>query len=237
MSRARNLAYLFVASERAENLGLVAKVVTPLALLAPAVAPYLIPGAEARPLQAVLLIAYELLVLGYVTGVRRVFRMLSLVFLFLGVALVLTALSSVLGTGPPDLLYSVSWTLRLASIVLALSLLFQLLTVGEVRYLLMRLGLGWLSEVVSVAIAQLPVVLLSFSEATVAAVLKLGGRRVSAIVKPLVVDAVITSRQVAEALYLHGLPPAPKPALFGGPADAYLILGAVTVSVASTLLA
>jgi len=237
VSRTRDLAYLFIASEKAERLGLISKIVVPLILLVPAVVPYLIPGAEARPMQPLILIAYELLVLGYVTGVGRVFRMLSLVTLFLGVALALSALSLVLGTGPPDPLYSISWTLRLMSIVLALSVLFQVLTVGEVRYLMMGLGLGWLSEVAAVAIAQLPVVLLSFSEAMVAAVLKLGGRRVSALVKPLVVDAVITSRQVAEALYLHGLPPAPRPTLLRGPLDTYLVLGAVVAAVASILVA
>jgi hypothetical protein len=236
VSGARDLAYLFVTSGRAGELGLVAKVVVPLTLLVPAVAPYLVPGAEARPSQPAVLVVYELLVLGYVAGVRRVSKMVSLVVLFLGVALALSMLSSVLGTGPPDPMYSVSWTLRLLSIVLALSMLFQLLTVGEVRYLLMRLGLRWLSEVVSVAIAQLPVVLISFSEATVAAVLKLGGRRVSAVVKPLVVDAVVISRQVAEALYLHGLPPAPRPALIRGATDVYLILGALIASSVSALV-
>lgn len=236
MSLLRDFAYAFVASERASRFGLVARALVPPLLLLSLSLPYVVPGAEMPLAQTLVALAYEASLLTYLAGPRRLLGVLRLVGAFLALGLALNLLSALLGYEPSDAAVLAARTLRMAGIVISLTLLFQLLTVGELRLLLSKLGLGrYYSEMFAVAMAQLPVAFMSFSEAYVVARLKLGGRRVSSLVKPLIVDSILNSRQVAEALYIHGIPPAPRPRLVSG-RDPLIVVPALLVSLLNVIL-
>jgi hypothetical protein len=79
--------------------------------------------------------------------------------------------------------------------------------------------------------AQLPATFIAFSESYVATKSKLGGRKIAALIKPLVVDSIVSSRYLAEALYMHGIPPAPKPKLLNMPRDLAMIVSVITITV------
>ncbi len=235
MSLVRDFAYAFLASERVGEFGLVTRVLTPLLLLSSLSLPYVVPGSRIPLVQTAAALAYEAVLVTYLAGSRRLLGVLRLVGLFLVLGFALNLLSALLGFEPSDAAVLVTRTLRMASIVIALTLVFQLLTVGEMRLLLRGLGLERYSEMFAVAMSQLPTTLVSFSEAYVVAKLKLGRRRIAALVKPLVVDSVLNSRQVAEALYIHGIPPAPKPKLVSR-RDPLMLVPAILVSLAYALL-
>ncbi len=235
MSLLRDFAYAFLVSEKAGRFGLVARLLAPLLVLLSLTLPYVIPGTRTPLSQTVSALVYEALLATYLIGSRRLLGVFRLVGFFLVLGFALNLFSAFLGFEPSDAAVLALGTLRMAGIVIALTLFFQLLTIGELRFLLRRLGLGRYSELLSVAMAQLPTTFTSFSEAYVVAKLKLGGRRVASLVKPLVVDSILNSRQIAEALYIHGIPPAPRPRLVSR-RDPLILVPAILVLLAHMFL-
>ncbi|MCS7099514.1 MAG: hypothetical protein RMH84_00225 [Sulfolobales archaeon] len=229
MSALRDFAYVFLVSEKARRFGLLGKVSVPLVLTLSLSLPYILPGIRVSPVQTVAALAYEIAIAAFLAGFRRLLDMLKLVGAFILLGYALNLLSVLVGSEPSDPVGVALRTLRIAAIVIALTLLFQMLSISEVKYILMKLGLRHYSEVLAVAMAQLPLAFISFSEAYVVAKLKLGGKNVASLIKPLVVDSILNSRYVAEALYMHGVPPTAKPRALS-PLDLVLLVPAAAIS-------
>ncbi|MEM2006926.1 MAG: hypothetical protein QW154_04760 [Sulfolobales archaeon] len=229
MSLLRDFAYAFTVSEKAEELGLAAKVLVPALFVLSLSLPYVAPWFEISAVQTLLALAYEIAVVAYLAGYRRLLGMFRLVGVIIALGFALNLISLLLGSDPANPVTMAFRALRVATIVLALILFFQLLTVGEIRYLLLKMGLKRYSEMFAVAMALLPTTFISFSEAYVVAKLKLGKKNVSSLIKPLIVDSIINSRHMAEALYMHGLPPSPRPRLVSRK-DPVVLVPAILVS-------
>ncbi len=231
MSYIRDFAYVFVTSEKASNFGFAAKIVGPGMLALSLSLPYIVPGIQLSSTQTVAAVLYGLAFLSYLASPRRVFNMVKLLTLFVVLGLLLDMFSIILGSEPSDPLRVSLRAMRMFAIVLSLTMIFQLLSITEIRYILSLLGLRRYSELFSTAMAQLPTTFMAFSESYIAAKSKLGGRRVAALIKPLVVDSIISSRYLAEALYMHGIPPAPKPRLFNMLKDLAILVPAALITV------
>lgn len=235
MSQVRDFAYVFVVSDKSEGFGLIARLFVPMILVASLTLPYVVPGMEISVAHTVSALAYESAVSLYIAGRRRLLGMFRLIGFFLAVGFALNVASWLLGSEPTEPATMAFRTLHVAAIVVALTLLFQLLSVGEIRYLLLRAGLRRYSETLAVAMALLPTNFITFSEAYIVAKLKLGKRNMASLIKPLVIDSIINSRHVAEALYIHGLPPAPRPRLFRTK-DPAILVPAILVSLVRVVL-
>ncbi|MCX8185130.1 MAG: hypothetical protein RMI56_03600 [Sulfolobales archaeon] len=229
MSTLRDFAYVFIVSDKAESFGLLTKVLIPVLLTLSLSLPYIFPGVKISAVQTLVALLYEVAIAVYLAGFRRFVGMLRFIGLFILLGFTLNIVSVFMGAEPFDPIYIALATLRVVAVVLAITLLFQMLSISEIRYLLLKLKLKYYSEVFAVAMAQLPSTFISFSEAYIAAKLKLGGRSIASLIKPLVVESILNSRYVAEALYMHGLPPVARPRLLS-PLDPVLLVPAVVVS-------
>jgi len=231
MSYIRDFAYIFVTSKKANNFGFLTKIISSGWLILSLSLPYIVPGVRLSPAQTVAAVLYGLTLLSYLAGPRRVFGMAKLLALFVVLGLFLDIISVALGSEPSNPLEVSLRAMRVFAIVVSLSTAFQLFTITEMRYLLTILGLRSYSELFSAAMAQLPATFIAFSESYVATKSKLGGRKIAALIKPLVVDSIVSSRYLAEALYMHGIPPAPKPKLLNMPRDLAMIVSVITITV------
>lgn len=230
MSFIREFAYVFTVSEKARKFGLLVRVFVPAVLILSLSLPYVAPWIQISPVQTLAAVVYEVMIAAYLAGVKRLINMLKLVGVFLLLGFFLNTVSLILGYEPSDLLTIALRSLRIVAIVIAITLLFQLLSIGEIRYLLAKIGLKRYSEMLAVAMAQLPVTFMTFSEAYVVAKLKLGEKNLASLIKPLVVDSILNSRHLAEALYIHGIPPTPRPKLIS-PKDPLILVPAAFISI------
>ncbi|MEM0197135.1 MAG: hypothetical protein QXK66_05820 [Sulfolobales archaeon] len=229
MSLLRDFAYAFVVSKKAKEFGLLAKVLTPVLLISFLSLPYVAPGLEISTVQTLLALTYETVVAIYLAGSRKLVGILKLVGMIIALGFALNLVSILLGSDPAEPVTMGLRALRVATIVLALTLLFQLLTVGEIKYLLLKMGLKRYSEVFAVSMALLPITFINFSEAYVVARLKLGKKNIASLIKPLMIDSIINSRHMAEALYIHGIPPPLRPKLVTSK-DLAILVPAILVS-------
>lgn len=235
MSQLRDFAYVFLVSEKAEEFGLAVRIMVPVVLILSLSLPYAAPWIQISETQTIAVLIYEVAIATYFAGYRRLLGMLRLVGVFLVLGFALNLVSLFLGSEPSEPVTLVFKALRMAAIVIALTLLFQLLSPGEIRYLLLKMGLRRYSEIFAVAMALLPTTFITFSEAYVVAKLKLGKKNIASLIKPLIIDSIINSRHVAEALYMHGISPAPKPSLFNVK-DPAILIPAVLVSLAPLIV-
>ena len=235
MASLMSLAYLFVASKKATEYGFIARVLAPLIVFVGLTIPYLLPTTRLASLQLILCLLYELILVGYLRGYKKALKGLVLVLVFILLGLLVQILSRTLGFSAADPRVVVMGTVRLVALLLALSLLFQMLTISELRYLLEKLGFKGSAEVLALAFSQIPILLITFSEALTAVKLKLGKQRPIAAVKPLVVEAILVSNALAEALYIHGIPSPLRPVLYKGARDVILVLGSLLVSIVPIL--
>lgn len=235
MASLRSLAYLFVASKKTTEYGFMARVLTPITIFVGLTVPYLLPTTKLASLQLTLSLSYELTLVGHLRGYKKALKGLILVLVFILLGLFVQILSHTLGLSAADPKVVVMGTVRLVALLLALSLLFQMLTISELRYLLEKLGFKGSAEVLALAFSQIPILMITFSEALTAVKLKLGKQRPIATVKPLVVEAILVSNTLAEALYIHGIPSPPRPVSYKGPRDIILVLGSVLASIVPLL--
>uniref|UniRef100_A0A7J3ZJV6 Energy-coupling factor transporter transmembrane protein EcfT n=1 Tax=Fervidicoccus fontis TaxID=683846 RepID=A0A7J3ZJV6_9CREN len=223
----RELARAFVYGGRPSRLGLATRLLLPLLLVACLVAVEPSPkGAKPLALLASIL-AVELLIARSAGGIKRVVTSLKLVLLFIAIGLAIMMLARALGLPAGSPLAALVGSIRVAALVIALSLVFQWVSLRELRWILEGLGLRRASLNLSVVLVQLPLTISVFSEVITTVRLKLGRRYLSSFVKPLLYHAVVNSRAFVESFYLYGLPAAKgKPELSA--ADA-LIIGASTI--------
>jgi len=215
----RLFAYLFVRARTVKLFGFASRLLTPAVLLL-----YASIGFAGRGglFSSLVLLALQITLAAALLGPRRAASMLSFLGFIALLGVAFTFLGIVLGYPAPEPVAVVTSTVRIVVALGSVSMFFQLVSTGELYYMLRRMGLRDTATIIALAFAYLPNTLAMFSEASAAALLKYGRRGLLSAVKSLIVDAAISSFAVAEAVYLYGVPEK-KPILYRGLHDAVLI--------------
>ncbi len=232
LSIVRNFAYLFISSERAGDYGLITRVVIPLMLLASLSITYVIPGKTSLGFHIILILIYESILILRLTDIKMFLSSITLILLviFLGFAIYVISpyMGSILSLNPLSIAI---YGARMAGIIIAISLFFHLITFRELTYIAEALGLSKLSLIMTVALSQLPLTMIQFSEAIVSARLKYGRKGLILAIKSIIVDAILSSRSIAEVLYLYGLPKARRPMKINIWRDLPLLISSTIISI------
>lgn len=169
-------------------------------------------------------------------ALSRSLQGLALPFIFIAIGFAMHLLTRALGFPTPSIPSLVLSSFKLALVFLSITLFFQWVNLREIKYILARVGLGRTASYLSIAFAIMPMLFNLYSESYTAALLKFGRRKVYKAVKPLVIQAAVLARDIAQAIYLYGIPtplrvPVEKPSI------AELLLLVIIVSAGSILLA
>lgn len=236
MSLARYFAYLFISSKKVTRFGLLPRIIMCISIVIASVTLFVLQiPLQILGIYTTIILALEFLVLWIGGGLRRVLSGFTLVLLFTIFGSVVTLTSMLMGFTPPSLEYIVSSMFRMVALILSFATTLQFLTVEEIRWILVKIGLKDTSVILALTFSQLPLTLMHFSEALTTIKLKLGEKKIYKVVKPLIVYSVMNSLNVAEALYIHGVYPPRTPKIFSGVKDLLLIV--VSVAILAAILA
>ncbi|MEM0217607.1 MAG: hypothetical protein QXM73_02500 [Candidatus Nezhaarchaeales archaeon] len=154
----------------------------------------------------VLVFSFELYLASLAIGLRGVLAGLKLISLFAIIGALIFCVSYLVGWLAPDPIMLVPGMLRLVSLFLGFSLLFQLVSLQEWRSILSRLGLKSQSIILSMVLSQVPTIIHYLSEAITTVKLKYKGKRLHKVATPLALLSFLTSRALTESYLIYGLP-------------------------------
>lgn len=201
----RDLTYLLVYSEKIQRFGLITRLIIPIVVL------YLIFHTRLysstlleETVGLILILIYEMLIASWIRGFKGVISGLKLYLIFTAISSVVFLVSSLFGMLAPDPTTIPVAALRLVVFFIALTLLFQLISLDEWRTIFEKLGLKTPSELYPLILLQLPLTLYYLSESATAVKLKYKGRRLHRVVVPLILLTAHTSRSILESYVIYG---------------------------------
>ncbi|MCC6034521.1 MAG: hypothetical protein LM567_03355 [Desulfurococcaceae archaeon] len=201
----RDLTYLLVYSEKIQRFGLITRLIIPIVVL------YLIFHTRLYSstlleeiVGLILILIYEMLIASWIRGFKGVISGLKLYLIFTAISSVVFLVSSLFGMLAPDPTTIPVAALRLVVFFIALTLLFQLISLDEWRTIFEKLGLKTPSELYPLILLQLPLTLYYLSESATAVKLKYKGRRLHRVVVPLILLTAHTSRSILESYVIYG---------------------------------
>lgn len=210
------------------RLSLVTKLYIPIAFMM-----FLILGINSKntllaAVQLAAILALELAILTYIGSLRRIAAAIALITIFIGVGLAVRVISMILGYEPVALEDMAVSTLRVVEFFLAVAIAFQWIRVSEYGWIFRRMGLKNVATLFVITLTQLSPILIAYSEALTTIRLKYGGRVLRKTVKPLVIYSFNYGRDVAEAVYMYGIPE-PNIEMMIGRNDMVMMLGLTVV--------
>ncbi|MEM1619868.1 MAG: hypothetical protein QXU97_00660 [Fervidicoccaceae archaeon] len=206
---ARDLSYAFAGSPRTSRLSLSFRLGAPSLLLASVIASWVEPSPGPNAALGLTALGWALGLSLAFEGLERTGPALRFAALFASLGLALTLLGGLAGYSV-RLEGALGGALELSAAFASSSLLARWIRARDIAWISRRLGAGASASLALLGLSQLPRSLAAYSEALAAISLKLGRRRASSAVKPVVFHAVIAGRELAESIYLHGTPsPAP----------------------------
>lgn len=206
----KSMAYSFAGSPRLMRLSFTFRLLTGSVLLAFVIGSWVEPSPGPDiPLALSVLAWTSSLTLAF-EDPRRLKAVARFVLIFAGLGTLLVALSRLIGY-QIGLRQAFGGALELAAAFASASMLARWVRVGELSWALSRLGATTLASLVAVGLSQLAQSLQAYSEAYVAVSLKSGRRKLSSLVKPLLFHTLIVGRELAESLYLYGVPERRRP--------------------------
>ena len=228
----RDLAYIFLYNEKSKAYSTVGKAVFTLSLISLTYFSTSL-GGVLRYTYPIVIACVELGIASYLKGVSRALKAVSTVAFFIALGSTIFAINRFLGYPSPQYSEIVVGAVRIFSFFLAFSLFFQLISLGEWRGVMTRLGFRNQALIISMINILLPLTLMHFSEALVTVKLKYGGRRLTSLVTPLAFLAVMNSRNIVEAYSLYPPRIEGEASLFK-PRD--LILYGIAIALAAPLI-
>jgi len=232
LSIVRNFAYLFISSERSRGYGIATRISIPIILLFSLSITYIVPVKAPLGIHILFILIYEFLLIWRFTRIKTFVSSLILVLIIIAIGFIINILSPYIGSPISiDPLSLIVYSARMAGIIIALSMIFQLMSLREIIYITEMLRLSKLSSIITIAFSQLPLTAIQFSEAITTIRLKYGRRGLFLAIKPLIIETILNSRSIAESLYLYGLPKIQKPILFNPRKDLPLLISSILVSV------
>lgn len=230
----RDLAYMFLQSRRDPGFSTLGKATYSVGLILLLVASRTIGNQLLYYIYPAIVLLVELLFLSRLRGHRVVLNGLKLVALFTVIGVALTMFFPLPGGTRLQPGEAVAGAVRVVAFFLAFTQLFQLITVEEWRGILARIGLRDQAMAFTLALSQLPLTILYFSEALTTVSLKHRGVRKGSILTPLIYHAALSTRSRLEALLQYPVKPVHAELTVVRPRDAYLYL--VLVTLASLLM-
>ncbi|MEM2534432.1 MAG: hypothetical protein QXD12_01355, partial [Candidatus Nezhaarchaeales archaeon] len=154
----------------------------------------------------ILVLSFEFYLASLARGLRGVLAGLKLISLFAIIGALVFCVSYLVGWLAPGPIMLVPGMLRLVSLFLGFSLLFQLVSFQEWRSILSKLGLKNQSVILSMVLSQVPTIIHYLSEAITTVKLKYKGKRLHKVATPLTLLSFLTSRALTESYIVYGLP-------------------------------
>ncbi len=212
----RDLAYLLVYSEKTQKFGLISRLIIPVVVLYSIFYARLYSSTLLEEaVELILVLIYELLLASWIRGLRGVLSGLKLYLIFTAISSLVFLISSLPGVLILDPTTIPVLALRLVAFFTALTLFFQLISLGEWRAIFEKIGLRTLSELYPLTLLQLPLTLYYLSESATAVKLKFKGRRLHRVVVPLILLVAYTSRNILESHVIYGFSSSVKIRLIG----------------------
>lgn len=134
---------------------------------------------------------------------------LQFVAIFLSAGFIINVFAKIFNLWIADTASVAISSLRGALMFISVALVFQWIKIGEIRWFLEKIGLSRLGAAIAIAFAQLPSIIVMYSESLTTVRLKYGSRYLYKAVLPLILYSVSYAREVAEAIYIHGIPSYP----------------------------
>ncbi|MEM4612999.1 MAG: hypothetical protein QXJ56_03465 [Ignisphaera sp.] len=157
-------------------------------------------------IQLVAILAIELSILLYIGSLKNVASAIVFIAIFIVLGLITRTLSIILGYEPANLEDMVVSTIRVVEFFLAITIAFQWIKISEYSWFLKKMGLTNIATLVTITLTQLSPILVAYSEALTTIRLKYGGKVLQKAVKPLIIYSINYGRDVAEAVYMYGIP-------------------------------
>jgi hypothetical protein len=201
----REFSQLFIYSKKLEGFSTLSRLCFSTLLVVSSILAGRAGGDVGVALSSTTVLVVGLGVLSYFRGVRSVLRALTLVALFISIAMAIQWAGCLLGWLRPSPMSVIAGTLWALTLFIAFSSYFQLLSLREWRSILNKLGFKTASLLLSLVVLQMPTTLIYTSEAFTTIKLKYGGRRLYKVVLPLVILSLFTARSYAEAIALYGV--------------------------------
>lgn len=225
----RNLAYIFTYKVNS-NISIATRLYIPLILMIFLIFAIDINYIQVAVIQVTAIFIIEFVIFMYIGGLKRIASALILIFIFIAMGLAIRFISIILGYEPTRLEEMAISTLRVIEFFFAITIAMQWIRISEYRWLFKKLRLESIAILFTVTLTQLSSILIAYSEALTTIRLKYGGRGLQKIVKPLVIYSISYGRDVAEAIYMYGVPE-PKVNISIGKTDILLI-----AAISSTLI-
>jgi len=225
----RNLAYIFTYKVNS-NISIATRLYIPLILMIFLIFAIDINYIQVAVIQVTAIFIIEFVIFMYIGGLKRIASALILIFIFIAMGLAIRFISIILGYEPTRLEEMAISTLRVIEFFFAITIAMQWIRISEYRWLFKKLRLESIAILFAVTLTQLSSILIAYSEALTTIRLKYGGRGLQKIVKPLVIYSISYGRDVAEAIYMYGVPE-PKVNISIGKTDILLI-----AAISSTLI-
>jgi hypothetical protein len=217
----RNLAYIFTYKVNS-NISIATRLYIPLILMIFLIFAIDINYIQVAVIQVTAIFIIEFVIFMYIGGLKRIASALILIFIFIAMGLAIRFISIILGYEPTRLEEMAISTLRVIEFFFAITIAMQWIRISEYRWLFKKLRLESIAILFTVTLTQLSSILIAYSEALTTIRLKYGGRGLQKIVKPLVIYSISYGRDVAEAIYMYGVPE-PKVNISIGKTDILLI--------------
>lgn len=225
----RNLAYIFTYKVNS-NISIATRLYIPLILMMFLIFAIDINYIQVAVIQVTAIFIIEFVIFMYIGGLKRIASALILIFIFIAMGLAIRFISIILGYEPTRLEEMAISTSRVIEFFFAITIAMQWIRISEYRWLFKKLRLESIAILFTVTLTQLSSILIAYSEALTTIRLKYGGRGLQKIVKPLVIYSISYGRDVAEAIYMYGVPE-PKVNISIGKTDILLI-----AAISSTLI-
>uniref|UniRef100_A0A7J2U6X9 Energy-coupling factor transporter transmembrane protein EcfT n=1 Tax=Ignisphaera aggregans TaxID=334771 RepID=A0A7J2U6X9_9CREN len=209
MSFSRNLAELFTPLCSSKCFSLYTRISISMAMmLIPMTIQTLFKGQKIIATIYTFILALTLLSIR--SNLKRVLRVLTLILIFIVIGFIVIAISKFLGYPTPTLKELILSSVNLVTLFLSISLFFQWTSLRELRWILTKMGMSRLANLTTATLAFLPLLLNNYIEAYIAILMKFGKRKVYKAVNSLIIHTTMIANDVAQAIYLYGLPQTPR---------------------------
>ena len=202
----RDFSYMFSYSKRVRDYSTLSRISLSISLVVSTLlSRTLFNDPTLETIKLVEILVLELLVGFYLRGARLVLSALRLVVFFVALGALIFYVSYLVGWATPGPVQIALGALSLVSLFMALSFVFQFLSLGEWRRLFTLLGLKKYAVLFSLVISQIPVTIYYASEAFTTVRVKYGNKKLYKVTTPLILLSLSNARNLLESHALYGV--------------------------------
>lgn len=202
----RDFSYMFTCARKLEDFSTLSRILTALtAIVSVFLSRSLSENTVVEATRLMLVLVLELTIASHFRGIRTLLASLKLAIFFIAIGALVYYLSYAVGWAFPEPASIFLGAITLVELLLAFSLLFQLLSLREWRRILSLFGFRKHAVLFSLVVSQIPVTIYYTSEAFTTIRLKYGGKRLYRMIVPLVLLSLHNARSILESHLLYGV--------------------------------